>query len=87
MKKNWRVLEMLNELNLTIGQTAILIVISLLILMWLIASKQTIDFVQDFNKACDDNEKACADLIKANEELRQTVIASRQGAYLQIEHH
>lgn len=87
MKKNWRVLEMLNELNLTLGQTAILIVISLLILMWLIASKQTIDFVQDFNKACDDNEKACADLIKANEELRQTVIASRQGAYLQIEHH
>lgn len=87
MKKNWRILEMLNELNLTIGQTAILIVISSLILMWLIASKQTIDFVQDFNKACDDNEKACADLIKANEELRQTVIASRQGAYLQIEHH
>lgn len=78
---------MLNELNLTIGQTAILIVISSLILMWLIASKQTIDFVQDFNKVCDDNEKACADLIKANEELRQTVIASRQGAYLQIEHH
>lgn len=78
---------MLNELNLTIGQTAILIVISSLILMWLIASKQTIDFVQDFNKACYDNEKACADLIKANEELRQTVIASRQGAYLQIEHH
>lgn len=78
---------MLNELNLTIGQTAILIVISSLILMWLIASKQTIDFVQDFNKACDDNEKACADLIKANEELRQTIIASRQGAYLQIEHH
>lgn len=78
---------MLNELNLTIGQTAILIVISSLILMWLIASKQTIDFVQDFNKACDDNEKACADLIKANEELRQTVIASRQGAYLQIKHH
>lgn len=78
---------MLNELNLTLGQTAILIVISSLILMWLIASKQTIDFVQDFNKACADNEKACADLIKANEELRQTVIASRQGAYLQIEHH
>ncbi|WP_069989623.1 hypothetical protein [Streptococcus agalactiae] len=78
---------MLNELNLTLGQTAILIVISSLILMWLIASKQTIDFVQDFNKAYNDNEKACADLIKANEELRQTIIASRQGAYLQIEHH
>ncbi|WP_257875921.1 hypothetical protein [Streptococcus parauberis] len=53
----------------------------------MILSKQTIDFVQDFNKTCDDNEKACADLIKANEELRQTIIASRQGAYLQIEHH
>lgn len=78
---------MINELNLTIGQTAILIVISSLILMWLIASKQTIDFVQDFNKACDDNEKACADLIKANEELRQTIIASRYGAIMQIEHH
>lgn len=78
---------MLNELNLTLGQTAILIVISSLILMWLIASKQTIDFVQDFNKACDDNEKACADLIKANEELRQTIIASRYGATMQIEHH
>lgn len=77
----------MQELNLTIGQTAILIVISSLILMWLILSKQTIDFAQDFNKACDDNEKACADLIKANEELRQTIIASRQGAYLQIEHH
>lgn len=78
---------MLNELNLTLGQTAILIVISSLILMWLVASKQTIDFVHDFNKACDDNEKACADLIKANEELKRTIIASRQGAYLQIEHH
>nr|WP_231297639.1 hypothetical protein [Streptococcus dysgalactiae] len=55
--------------------------------MVMILSEQTIDFVQDFNKACDDNEKACADLIKANEELKQTVIASRQGAYLQIEHH
>ncbi|HFI0085887.1 TPA: hypothetical protein ACGORA_001319 [Streptococcus suis] len=51
----------------------------------MILSKQTIDFVQDFNKACDDNEKACADLIKANEELRQTIIASRQGAYLQTQ--
>ncbi|MFS6043618.1 hypothetical protein STV34_07475 [Streptococcus agalactiae] len=78
---------MLNELNLTLGQTAILIVISSLILLVMILSEQTIDFVQDFNKACDDNEKACADLIKANEELKQTVIASRQGAYLQIEHH
>ncbi len=53
----------------------------------MILSKQTIDFVQDFNKACDDNEKACADLIKANEELRQTIIASRYGAIMQIEHH
>ncbi|WP_259463025.1 hypothetical protein [Streptococcus iniae] len=53
----------------------------------MILSKQTIDFVQDFNKACDDNEKACADLIKANEELRQTIIASRYGATMQIEHH
>ncbi|MSU86539.1 hypothetical protein EA459_05215 [Streptococcus dysgalactiae subsp. dysgalactiae] len=77
----------MNELNLTLGQTAILIVISSLILLVMILSEQTIDFVQDFNKACDDNEKACADLIKANEELKQTVIASRQGAYLQIEHH
>lgn len=78
---------MINELNLTPSQTAILIVISSLILLVMILSEQTIDFVQDFNKACDDNEKACADLIKANEELKQTVIASRQGAYLQIEHH
>lgn len=78
---------MLNELNLTLGQTAILIVISSLILMWLITSKQSIDLLDDFNKVCQDNEKACADLIKANEELKRTVIASRQGAYLQIEHH
>ncbi len=78
---------MLNELNLTPSQTAIFFVISAVILLGMILSKQTIDFVQDFNKACDDNEKACADLIKANEELRQTIIASRQGAYLQIEHH
>ena len=78
---------MINELNLTPSQTAIFFVISAVILLVMILSKQTIDFVQDFNKACDDNEKACADLIKANEELRQTIIASRQGAYLQIERH
>lgn len=78
---------MINELNLTPSQTTIFFVISAVILLVMILSKQTIDFVQDFNKACDDNEKACADLIKANEELRQTIIASRQGAYLQIEHH
>ena len=78
---------MINELNLTPSQTAIFFVISAVILLVMILSKQTIDFVQDFNKACDDNEKACADLIKANEELRQTIIASRQGSYLQIEHH
>lgn len=78
---------MINELNLTPSQTAIFFVISAVILLVMILSKQTIDFVQDFNKACDDNEKACADLIKANEELKQTIIASRQGAYLQIEHH
>ncbi len=78
---------MINELNLTPSQTAIFFIISAVILLVMILSKQTIDFVQDFNKACDDNEKACADLIKANEELRQTIIASRQGAYLQIEHH
>lgn len=78
---------MINELNLTPSQTAIFLVISAVILLVMILSKQTIDFVQDFNKACDDNEKACADLIKANEELRKTIIASRQGAYLQIEHH
>ncbi|QGG99003.1 hypothetical protein EA459_04710 [Streptococcus dysgalactiae subsp. dysgalactiae] len=77
----------MNELNLTPSQTAIFFVISAVILLVMILSKQTIDFVQDFNKACDDNEKACADLIKANEELRQTIIASRQGAFLQIEHH
>lgn len=71
---------MLNELNLTLGQTAILIFISSLILMWLIASKQPIDLLDDFNKACIDNEQT-------REELKQTVIASRQGAYLQIEHH
>ena len=78
---------MINELNLTPSQTAIFFVVSAVILLVMILSKQTIDFVQDFNKACDDNEKACADLIKANEELRQTIIASRQGSYLQIEHH
>ncbi|WP_259458627.1 hypothetical protein [Streptococcus iniae] len=78
---------MINELNLTPSQTAIFFVISAVILLVMILSKQTIDFVQDFNKVCDDNEKACADLIKANEELRQTIIASRQGSYLQIEHH
>lgn len=78
---------MINELNLTPSQTAIFFVISAVILLVMILSKQTIDFVQDFNKACDDNEKACADLIKANEELKQTIIASRQGSYLQIEHH
>ncbi len=77
----------MQELNLTPSQTAIFFVISAVILLVMILSKQTLDFVQDFNKACDDNEKACADLIKANEELRQTIIASRQGAYLQIEHH
>lgn len=78
---------MINELNLTPSQTAIFFIISAVILLVMILSKQTIDFVQDFNKACDDNKKACADLIKANEELRQTIIASRQGSYLQIEHH
>ncbi|PCH13647.1 hypothetical protein A9Y57_00280 [Streptococcus parauberis] len=77
----------MQELNLTPTQTAIFFVVSAVILLVMILSKQTIDFVQDFNKACDDNEKACADLIKANEELRQTIIASRQGSYLQIEHH
>ncbi len=76
---------MINELNLT--PSAIFFVISAVILLVMILSKQTIDFVQDFNKACDDNEKACADLIKANEELRQTIIASRYGAIMQIEHH
>lgn len=70
----------MQELNLTLGQTAILIVISSLILMWLIASKQPIDLLDDFNKAYIDNEQT-------REELKQTVIASRQGAYLQIEHH
>lgn len=78
---------MINELNLTPSQTAIFFVISAVILLVMILSRQTIDFVQDFNKACDDNEKACAELIKANEELKQTIIASRQGSYLQIEHH
>ena len=78
---------MINELNLTPSQTAIFFIISAVILLVMILSKQTIDFVQDFNKACDDNEKACADLIKANEELKQTIIASRKGSYLQIEHH
>lgn len=78
---------MINELNLTPSQTVIFFVISAVILLVMILSKQTIDFVQDFNKAYNDNEKACADLIKANEELKQTIIASRQGAYLQIEHH
>ncbi|GAJ61923.1 hypothetical protein ACG3JJ_02370 [Streptococcus parauberis] len=77
----------MQELNLTPSQTAIFFVVSAVILLVMILSKQTIDFVQDFNKACEDNEKASADLIKANEELRQTIIASRQGAYLQIEHH
>lgn len=77
----------MQELNLTPSQTAIFFVISAVILLVMILSKQTIDFVQDFNKACDDNEKACAELIKANEELRQTIIASRRGAFLQIEHH
>lgn len=74
----------MQELNLTPSQTVIFFIISAVILLVMILSKQTIDFVQDFNKACDDNEKACADLIKANEELRQTIIASRQG---QTEHH
>lgn len=77
----------MQELNLTPSQTAIFFVISAVILLVMILSKQTLDFVQDFNKACDDNEKACADLIKANEELRQTIIASRYGATMQIEHH
>lgn len=77
----------MQELNLTPSHTAIFFVISAVILLVMILSKQTIDFVQDFNKACDDNEKACADLIKANEELRQTIIASRYGATMQIEHH
>ncbi|MGH2277477.1 hypothetical protein ACRCOO_10555, partial [Streptococcus uberis] len=65
----------------------IFFIISAVILLVMILSKQSLDFVQDFNKACDDNEKACADLIKASEELKQTIVASRQGAYLQIEHH
>lgn len=78
---------MINELNLTPSQAVIFFIISAVILLVMILSKQTIDFVQDFNKACDDNEKACADLIKANEELRQTIIASRYGATMQIEHH
>lgn len=78
---------MINELNLTPSQTAIFFIISAVILLVMILSKQALDFVQDFNKACDDNEKACADLIKANEELRQTIIASRYGATMQIEHH
>lgn len=77
----------MQELNLTPSQTAIFFIISAVILLVMILSKQTLDFVQDFNKACDDNEKACADLIKANEELRQTIIASRYGATMQIEHH
>lgn len=77
----------MQELNLTPSQTVIFFVIGVVILLVMILSKQSLDFVQDFNKACDDNEKACADLIKANEELRQTIIASRQGAYLQIEYH
>lgn len=55
--------------------------------MWLITSKQSIDLLDDFNKVCQENEKASADLIRASEELKRTVIASRQGAYLQIEHH
>ncbi|HEN9895404.1 hypothetical protein U5S90_04540 [Streptococcus agalactiae] len=77
----------MQELNLTPSQTVIFFIISTVILLVMILSKQTLDFVQDFNKACDDNEKACADLIKASEELKQTIVASRQGAYLQIEHH
>lgn len=77
----------MQELNLTPSQTVIFFIIGVVILLVMILSKQTLDFVQDFNKAIDDKEKACADLIKANEELRQTIIASRQGAYLQIEHH
>ncbi len=52
---------MINELNLTPSQTAIFFIISAVILLVMILSKQTIDFVQDFNKACDDNEKACAE--------------------------
>lgn len=77
----------MQELNLTPSQTVIFFIISAVILLVMILSKQTLDFVQEFNKACDDNEKACADLIKANEELRQTIIASRYGATMQIEHH
>lgn len=77
----------MQELNLTPSQTVIFFIISAVILLVMILSKQTLDFVQDFNKACDDNEKAGADLIKANEELRQTIIASRYGATMQIEHH
>lgn len=77
----------MQELNLTPSQTVIFFVIGVVILLVMISSKQSLDFVQDFNKACDDNEKACADLIKASEELKQTIVASRQGAYLQIEHH
>ncbi|MGH2312868.1 hypothetical protein ACRPLU_06160 [Streptococcus uberis] len=77
----------MQELNLTPSQTVIFFIISAVILLVMILSKQSLDFVQDFNKACDDNEKACADLIKASEELKQTIVASRQGAYLQIEHH
>lgn len=77
----------MQELNLTPSQTVIFFIISAVILLVMILSKQSLDFVQDFNKACDDNEKACADLIKASEELKQTIVASRQGAYLQIEHY
>lgn len=77
----------MQELNLTPSQTVIFFIIGVVILLVMILSKQSLDFLQDFNKACDDNEKACADLIKASEELKQTIVASRQGAYLQIEHH
>lgn len=77
----------MQELNLTLSQTIIFFIMGVVILLVMILSKQSLDFVQDLNKACDDNEKACADLIKANEELKQTIVASRQGAFLQIEHH
>lgn len=77
----------MQELNLTPSQTAIFFIVGVVILLVMILSEQTLNILEDFNRACEDNEKASSDLIKANEELRQTIIASRQGAYLQIEHH
>ncbi|ESR08789.1 hypothetical protein DIX60_10120 [Streptococcus iniae] len=78
---------MYEELNLTLTQTVLFLIISAVILSAILLSKQTFNLLEDFNKAFEDNDKACADLIKASEELQQTIIASRQGTYLQIEHH